>query len=1101
MNALELLSQLRAAGIELRPKEGKLLVNAPSGVLTVPLREKIAAHKTDLLALITDPGNDDAPIAILPRDRPLPVSHFQERLWLLQQLDPDATEYNLVTVWQMEAGYSTSRLVEAMRAVLRRHEILRLGFIRAESHLQAVPFAPDAVQIDIEDISSRSPDQQRNHMQAEVSRQTARPFDLANEPPFRCIVYAIGMDRCALLIAAHHIAVDHWSLSLLRQELVRSLEDRTYAEDPPSIQYADYADWSRDASRMVSMEGSLSWWADYLKSPPELSAFDADMSPQMRGTGASVSFVWDEELSSGLSAFARSEHSSVYMCLVATCAALLNRYTGQEDILIGSAMGARQRSEFESIIGPFVNSITYRMEVDPTKSFRTLLDRARESILETSSRADVPFESVIERVQPVRKLNRSPLFQTAVVMQNAWDGQADAIHGGGAIHDLTWFVRPLNGSFVGSIEYRSDIYSEQTIKGILLRLEAFVRAAIAEPDRMISALPVYVEGERQFLIDQFNPAHRDYDHTPISTQIGWIAAGAPDRAAVRFDDKITTYGELDVRSNRLAHLLIQMGIGRGDIVGVCTDRTPDLLVAIIGVHRAGAAYLPLDPDFPNERIKYQLADSGARMLVTQAVFANKFDLSEGIHVVDIDMDGDVLAGMPGTAPDLEITPDDTSHLIYTSGSTGRPKGVIIRHGSVSNIFASMGIEPGIKRNDIVAATTTASFDIAAIELLLPLTIGARVELLSRAIATNGHALATALSAIGATVVQATPSAWRMLVEADWEGGTEVLAITGGEPLTRDLADRLLTRVGALWNGYGPTETTIYSSGCFIKPDGAAISIGRPIANTRIYVLDANDEIAPVGMRGEICIAGEGVSSGYHGMLSETESRFSPDTFASMTDGSGAEPRYYKTGDIGRWSSDGNLYYLGRSDHQVKIRGMRIELGEIESVLAAHKAIRQAIVVVGEAGKDDLRLVAYVIFEPGHELTVSETRRIARDRLPNYMVPSIIVELVSIPKTPNGKLDRKALPDPYNQAMQRHERVPLEPGLESALANIWAELLRTNDIGAEDNFFDLGGHSLLTLQVATKVEDHLGLHLDPRLMFFQNLRQIASQLKRNAEDQE
>jgi amino acid adenylation domain-containing protein len=1094
LNAVEILSQLRALGIELRPKADKLVVNAPTGALTAELREKIAAHKPELLALVSTPDKQNVPLSRLPRDLPLPLSHFQERLWLLQQLDPDGTEYNLVTVWPMGARVGPDQLAEAFRMVVAKHEILRLRFHRHGETLEAVPIAPDAVSIGIENISALSQDARNAHFVAEIARQAAHAFVLEDEPPLRGIVYDLGQDGSAFLLAAHHIAVDHWSLSLLRQELSRALEDADYSESALDYQYADYSGWSRAMDGATSMEDGLAWWADYLKSPPDMCAFDADNAAEMRGSGNSVSFTWDEALVADLNRFARSENASVYMCLVATCAALLFRQTGQQDILIGTAVGTRQRPEFDTIIGPFVNSVALRIAADPSVSFRELLGRAREAVLETNGRAEVPFESVIARVQPARNMNRSPLFQTAVVMQNAGSGHVEEIHGGGAIHDFTWFIRPLETRLVGSIEYRSDIYSETTIRGILIRLEALIRAGLAMPDRSIGTLPIFVQGERQRLVEQFNREPSTYDKTPIADQIARIAALSPERPAVSFEGAICSYGELNARANQVAHRLVKLGVEPGDIVGVCVGRSPALLEAMIGIHRAGAAYLPLDPDFPIERLKYQLSDSAASALITSKDISGTLNLPDDLTLLEIDVEQDHLSALPRTRPDRASLPEDISHLIYTSGSTGRPKGVVIQHKAVSNIFAAIRNEPGINRDDIVAATTTASFDIAAIELLLPLTVGARVEVLSRAIATNGIALADSLVACGASVVQATPSAWRMLVEANWVGGEHVKAITGGEPLTRDLADKLLERVGTLYNGYGPTETTIYSSGCFIERGSAPISIGKPVANTRVYVLDANDELAPVGMRGEICIAGEGVAVGYHAMPEETASRFRLDTLANKVETLGATQRFYRTGDIGKWSADGVLYHLGRGDHQVKIRGLRVELGEIEATLLSDPAIRQAVVTVSEAGGDDLRLVAYVVFELGQERTATETRQVAREFLPNYMVPSVIVELMALPMTANGKVDRNALPDPFSRAMQRGVQVPPAPGLESDFAQIWADVLQVKDIGAEDNFFDLGGHSLLTLRVVSRVEELLGMKLDPRLMFFQNLRQVAVQLR-------
>ena len=509
----------------------------------------------------------------------------------MQRLDPEGTEYNLVTVWPMGAEVAADALGRAVRSVVERIEILRLSFRIATDAPQAVPLSPDAVPIVRADISALPPEEQFRRVRAAVERETAAAFDLAAAPPIRFIVYDLGAAGSAVLVTAHHIALDHWSLLLLRREIRAALDDPGYADRPPSTQYADYAGWSRSAANVARLAGDLDWWERYLEAPPELSAFDADRAPELRGTGGSVSFSWDRGFSEALSRFAQRQQASVYMCLVAACAAVLNAQTGAQDVLIGSAVGARSRPEFEQVIGPFVNTVTMRLAVEPGLSFRALLARAREAVLETGARAEVPFEMVVERVKPVRNLNRSPLFQTAVVMQNAEGGHQEEIHGGGAVHDITWFVRPLDGRFVGSIEYRSDIYLEPTIAHVLRRLEAVLRGAVDDPDRRLDEIPLLVPGEREHLLT-FNPAPAAFDEAVVPVQIARIAASAPERAAIRFQGETLSYGELDARANRVAHRLRDLGIGAGAVVGVCVERGPAMLEGLIGIQRVGAAYRP-----------------------------------------------------------------------------------------------------------------------------------------------------------------------------------------------------------------------------------------------------------------------------------------------------------------------------------------------------------------------------------------------------------------------------------------------------------------------------------------------------------------------------
>ncbi|MBT55573.1 MAG: hypothetical protein CMF72_19515 [Mameliella sp.] len=777
------------------------------------------------------------------------------------------------------------------------------------------------------------------------------------------------------------------------------------------------------------------------------------------------------------------------MALLAASALALHRETGLEDIVLGSPVALREKPEFERMIGPFVNTQVLRMGLTPRTPFVDLLATARQSLLDSHPHSHVPFEMVVERAKPARRLNRSPLFQFAVVLQSAAGAPSEPIYGGGAIHDMTWFVRQSEGRIMGAIEYRTDIYLPETVKRLLARLEAILRHAVDHPETPVADFPLLSDQERDTLLSEFVPAPVEIDPAPWPKQVARQAQATPEAVAIRTGDHELSYAGLNTRANRLAHHLASREIGQGAVVGLCLDRSADLITAMLAVHKAGAAYVPLDPGFPPDRLAYILRDSGASAVLTGGDAARSLDMPDGVAEIDVAQALSHAAPLPESDPEVAIAPSDRSHLIYTSGSTGRPKGVDVTHGALSNLLEALRREPGMSASDVVAATTTVSFDIAAVELQLPLTVGARIEMLDREVATNGEALADALRDSDVTVLQATPSAWRLLLEADWAGSPDLLAISGGEALTRDLADALLERVGRLWNGYGPSETTIYSTGCWIDADVQAVSIGRPVANTRVYLLDEAGGLVPIGMQGEICIGGAGVATGYVGLPEQTQDRFLPDPFDPKP---GA--RCYRTGDIGRWSADGRLFHLGRGDHQVKIRGVRIELGEVEAALLGVEQIRQAAVVVEEAGPDDLRLVAYVVYEPGSNMTVSQVRRSLRATLPRLMVPSVIMDLPTLPRTPNGKLDRKALPKPFERGRQREAvTTPPRPGIETTLAAIWREVLKVDNIGAESNFFELGGHSLLTLRVAKQVETQMGVPLDPRVFFFNNLRQIAAVL--------
>ena len=564
------------------------------------------------------------------------------------------------------------------------------------------------------------------------------------------------------------------------------------------------------------------------------------------------------------------------------------------------------------------------------------------------------------------------------------------------------------------------------------------------------------------------------------------AAERPDAPAVTFEGATSSYGELNARANVLARELARAGVGRGVRVGICVDRSPAMLVALLAVQKSGGAYVPLDPGLPAQRLEHMVSDSGLSVLILGGNAGKNLELPPGVTTLDAEVFADAAA--PADTPNPVDTAElsDPAYIIYTSGSTGRPKGVAVSHGALANFLRSMQREPGLGESDVLAAVTTISFDIAGLELYLPLLVGARIELVPASTASDGKALSELLVATGVTVMQATPATWRMLLDAGWPGGPNVRALCGGEALPRELADPLLERVGELWNLYGPTETTIWSTAGRVVRGDAPVSIGRPIDNTQVYILNGLSP-APVGVAGEICIGGAGVAIGYHGQPGLTAERFVADPFSAQP---GA--RIYRTGDLGRWGPDGQLYHLGRMDHQVKIRGFRVETGEIEAVLNEHPAVRQAVVVAREIGSGDLRLVAYVVYGGDEELTISEVRRFLRTRLPDYMIPSMAVALDRVPLTPNGKLDRNALPDPFAHAARPANAFEAPaPGTETVIANVWRQLLKVDKVGAEDNFFELGGYSLLALRFVAHVERQTGTRIDPRILFFQSLRQIAA----------
>ncbi|MFN7985362.1 MAG: amino acid adenylation domain-containing protein [Vicinamibacterales bacterium] len=1081
-SARDLLAELTSLGVRLAVSEdGRLRVSATRGQLSPEIKDTIAANKAALVDLLMH--GSPAIVSAIPRlsqDGDVPLSFFQERLWVLHRLDPTNTAYNIVTVVTSPQPVAMQQVSDGLREILRRHAVLRSVVTDVNGVPQAKAVDPAMVPVQIVEWSERL----ESEGQKAIEQATRQAFDLSHDLPIRFSLCQLPDGRVVILVIAHHIAVDAWSMQVLKREIDAVFAGRLAELPEPAVQYADYAAWQRASFDERTISAPLDWWAERLKGAPPVSTFPPDLTGRNQALGLTREFMLSAEVSSGVRALAREEGVTVYMTLVAACAAALHFHTGQGDLVLGSPMGFRERPELESVIGPFVNLLALRIDISDDPTFVDLLARARMSVLDAHEHRDVPFEKLVERINPVRSLDHGPLIQVAIVQHTANAGETLRLDSGGAIFDVMWVVRDHDGKLQGGLEFRADRYSEAAIASIAARFEAILTAAVTHRHERLSAMPFLLERERQQVLTTFNDTERPRPHESFASRFARQAAATPDLTAIVCAGESLSYEALNRRANQLARYLSGCGIGPGGFVGVHVPRTLDLVVALIAVHKSGAAYVPLDPDFPVERLSYMLADSGARALMSRGPVPAALAVGAEVRHIDLTALGSEVDALPDSDVAIGAGPADIAYMIYTSGSTGRPKGVRVRQGGVSNFLLSMQREPGLTATDVLAAVTTLSFDIAVLELCLPLVVGARIELVPKTTASNGAALTRLLNEARVTVMQATPSTWRLLLESDWHPPAGFRALCGGEPLPHEVAERLLDKVTELWNLYGPTETTIWSTVEHVTKS-VPITIGHPIDNTRVYVRNAQGQLLPAGIAGEIFIAGDGVAEGYHQRDELTADRFLPDPYRPGG-------RMYRTGDVGRWSNDGRLEHLGRTDHQVKVRGFRIELGEIESTLVAHPAIRRAIVLTRDAGVGDVRLVAYLIFEPDEDLTVSDVRRHLRQTLPDYMIPAVVVRIDEAPLLPNGKLDRAALPDPFAGATHaRADYVAPAPGMELTLATIWRNLLKVPRVSAEDNFFELGGHSLLALRVATEVQAQIGWRMDPRMLFFQNLRQIAA----------
>ena len=1069
--------------------------------LELPLKLLFDVRSLEALAaqidLALEVRSDTPRIAGIAHDAsegPAPLSYSQERMWLIQSLNPGTTAYNMAVAMRLHGRLDFDALSESFDELFRRHEIFgsRILLVNEQPRQLISPWSGKLLQVlDLQGM----PD-----AEAEAGRRAAAdartPFDLSRDPVIRVRLYRTDRDVHVLSIVLHHIAGDQWSMGILGRELAtlynhRRRGERAVLESLP-VTYRDYALWQRGGTFSAEFERQLGFWRARLANLPTLDLPTDHARPPiwtLRGTFYERQIP--TELFAKLAQFAQGTGSTLFMVTLAGFATLLHRITGQTDIPIGVPVANRSHSALEGLVGTFVNTLVLRSDVSGDPDFIELLHRVRATALDAFANQDISFDRLVQEMGQRGDRSRAPLAQVLFNVANApmhgveFDGldwRPVELDRGGAQFELSLSIDTVITKKL-SVEYNTDLFDHATIEGLVAQYFMLLEAALLDPGKSVGALCM-LPAEQRAQLHSWNATHSPYSEPAVFPRLFEAqAAGSPHAIAVTFEGVSTSYADLNADANRFARALRRAGAGPGALVAVCVHRSPLLLVSLLAIQKAGGAYVPLDPEFPVDRLKYMLLDSGVKILVTDGV-PKGLDVPEGITVVEVAEPGgfrDLPAG------DLEggASPQDAAYVIYTSGSTGRPKGVTVSHGALANFLRSMRDRPGLAATDVLAAVTTISFDIAALELYLPLMVGAGIELVSRRTASDGRALAELLASSGATTLQATPATWRMLIEAEWSGTAEFRALCGGEPLSRQLADALLDRVGELWNMYGPTETTVWSTVDRVEPGSSAIAIGRPIANTQIHILDASGQV-PIGAVGEICIGGAGVAQGYLGRPALTAERFVPDAYADVP---GA--RLYRTGDLGRWSADGRLYHLGRSDHQVKIRGFRIELGEIEQQLNKHPAVLQAVVVVREAQLDDPRLIAYVVFRDGEDLTIGDMKRHLRGELPEYMIPSIIVSLESMPLTPNGKVDRAALPDPFGKPAPSPGREPPASKTEKILGEIWKHVLNVGQVDVSDNFFELGGYSLLSLRVANMFEKQTGHRIDPRSLFFHNLRQVAA----------
>lgn len=1029
------------------------------------------------------------------RPRVAPTSFAQQRLWFLSQLEPDSFAYNISRQFRLSGELNVPALRRSFSTIVARHDVLRGSFDLVDGHPVQLIAPRFEIELPVVDLANWSEDERA----AEVSRlaieDAQKPFRLTQAPLFRVCLLKLDHTDHVLLLTMHHIVSDGWSMGIFVREMAaiyQGLIAGTPAQLPElPIQYPDFARWQREWLHGEVLEEQLRYWTGHLAgAPAALNLPVAKPRPAMQTTrGSHITKALSPEVSAALTDLSRGEGVTLFMTLLAAFETLLFRYSGQEDLVIGSPIAGRNRAETEELIGFFVNTLPLRTRLSGNPTFRELLKRVRETALGAYAHQDLPFEKIVEWAQPERSLSYAPIFQVMFALQNqpratfALPGlelsplkrESDA-----AKFDLTLFVTETDEGLECWLEYNTDLFSESTVARLLEHYEVLLKGIVNNPNLTIAELPLLTEVERQQLLVEWNDTHVEFSTTHCVHQLFETQAEeSPEAIALVCEDEQLSYRELNARANQLAHYLRRLGVRPEDRVALCLERSTDMVVAVLATLKAGGAYVPLDPAYPAERLAFTLQDAGAGVLLTQENLSALLPETKA-RVVCLDSEREAIAAEDESNPTSVAGPGNLAYVIYTSGSTGRPKGVQISHRALSNFLNSMRRQPGISSDDVLLSVTTLSFDIAGLEIYLPLIAGARVVLATREVAADGVQLAEALSISGATIMQATPATWHLLIESGWQGNQRLRVFCGGETLSRELAAQLLSRGAEVWNLYGPTETTIWSTMC--RVEDSAVQIGRPIANTRVFILDDHLRMVPLGVAGELYIGGDGLARGYLNRPELSAEHFIPDPFSRLP---GA--RLYKTGDLARYLPTGSIEVIGRIDHQVKLRGYRIEPGEIETVLREQEEVDDAVVAVWESAGGNRDLVAYVVVavENQHDDLLAQLKNALKNRLPSYMLPAHFVLLEQFPLTPNGKLDRGALPAPdRSRSEAAPTRVAPRDATEEQLAGIWKTVLEIDAVGVNDNFFELGGHSLLAVRLMSEIEKVFNQKI-PLVSLFQN----------------
>ena len=1066
----------------------------------LPLRSLFAAPTVaELSPLIQQLKQQNLELSappILPRElnAEIPLSFAQQRLWFLDQFEPNSPLYNIPIALRLVGNLEVAVLEQSLIEIIHRHEALRTNIITIDGKARQIIAPQRNWRLSVVDLQYL-PLTEKEIARERLARQLAlQPFDLATEALLRATLVVFSGTEQVLNVCMHHVVSDGWSIGVLVSELTALYNAYSQGSASPllplPIQYADFAIWQRQWLAGEILQSQLSYWVEQLQDAPTFLPLPTDRPRRAVQTfaGSYVEFGLSMELTQRLTKLSQEQGVTLFMTLLAAFDILLYRYTGQADILVGSPIANREHSETEGLIGFFVNTLVLRTDVSDDPSFKELLPRVRSMALDAYAHQDLPFEMLVEALQLERALSHTPLFQVMFALQNAPISSVELTgltithvpaESATAKFDITLVMENTHTGLVGGWEYNTDLFDSSTIERMTQHYVTLLEAIVTNPQEKISSLTLLTESESRQLLVEWNETQTDYPQDKCIPELfEKQVVLSPDAVAVVFEDQQLTYSELNCLANQLAHYLQSLGVSTDVLVGICVERSLEMLVGLLGILKAGGAYVPLDPEYPTERLSFMLKDTQISILLTQEKLVNKLP-NHTACVICLDTNWNIINQQTQTNPNTSIKAQDLAYVMYTSGSTGQPKGVSIVHQGVVRLVKQTDYV-SISANEVFLQVAPISFDAATFEIWGALLNGAKVVMISRETVLSPQEFVNSLQTEGITTLFLTTALFNQMVQSEPLAFQSLrLLLFGGEAVDPRKVRQVL-ELGApeqLLHVYGPTENTTFSTWYhveLVEQNAETIPIGRPIANTQTYILNSDLQLVPIGVRGELYVGGAGLAREYLNRPQLTADRFITNPFVHGE-------CLYKTGDQARYLPDGNIEFLSRIDNQVKIRGFRIELGEIEAILSQHEDVQACVVIAREDNPGNKRLVAYIVPQPEQTPTMTALRQFLSEKLPDYMVPSAIVILETLPLTPNGKIDRRALPVPESRTGIEIAIVLPRTPIEEKLALIWAQVLRVERVGIHDNFFSLGGDSILSIQIIARAKE-AGLELSVKQLF-------------------